>query len=165
MQVSERKTRHRIFISSYALNRNKLVPLMIEEVELPFRFAGLQTLSLFGWDGSTDFSEFRWLVADIAAIVSRPVTEAKRKADHENRRKDIASRLVDYVADKFKKETGRDLRKDPMNLPRLKKTAEEATIKLYSVHNTEVVDFLLLLPEPAGVAPIILKLKLTRAML
>jgi TIR domain len=55
--------------ATYALNRNKLVPVRIEEVELPFKFEGLHTLSLLGWDGSKDFLELRRLVDDISAIL------------------------------------------------------------------------------------------------
>ncbi len=58
----------------YALDRNKLVPVAIEKVVLPFRFRGVQTLSLLGWDGSRDFSEFRRLVNDISAILGRNPT-------------------------------------------------------------------------------------------
>jgi hypothetical protein len=64
--------------ATYALNRNKLVPVMIEEVELPFRFEGLHTPSLIGWDGSKDGSDFRKLVEDIAAIVGPPATECQK---------------------------------------------------------------------------------------
>jgi hypothetical protein len=55
--------------ATYALDRKKLVPVAIENVNLPFRFRGVHTLSLLGWDGSRDFSEFRRLVGDIASIV------------------------------------------------------------------------------------------------
>jgi formylglycine-generating enzyme required for sulfatase activity len=72
--------------ANYALRRNKLVPIVIEEVELPFRFEDLHTLSLLEWDGSKDFSEFRKLVQDIAAIVTPAMTETKRKADKEKGR-------------------------------------------------------------------------------
>src|SRR5262245_42855637 len=48
--------------ATYALNRSKLVPVMIEAVELPFRFEGLHTPNLLGWDGSKAFPEFRRLV-------------------------------------------------------------------------------------------------------
>jgi hypothetical protein len=47
--------------ATYALNRNKLVPVMIEEVELPFRFEGLHTPSLIGWDGSKPSRSFEGL--------------------------------------------------------------------------------------------------------
>jgi hypothetical protein len=71
--------------ATYALNRNKLVPVMIEEVQLPFRFEGLHTPSLLGWDGSKDFSEFRRLIDDISTILgSSPVAPAEA----EERRKD-----------------------------------------------------------------------------
>ena len=61
--------------ATYALNRNKLVPVMIEEVELPFRFEGLHTPSLLGWDGSKDSSDFRRLVENISEIVGPPQIE------------------------------------------------------------------------------------------
>jgi hypothetical protein len=54
--------------ATYALEKDKLVPVAIETVDLPFRFQGLHTLSLVGWDGSKDLSEFRRLVDDISAI-------------------------------------------------------------------------------------------------
>jgi translation initiation factor IF-2 len=44
---------------------------MIEKVELPFRFEGLHTPSLFGWDGSHDTPGFRSLVDDIATKLGR----------------------------------------------------------------------------------------------
>jgi formylglycine-generating enzyme required for sulfatase activity len=55
--------------ATYALDHNKLVPVKIEEVNLPFRFNRVHTLSLLGWDGSKDYSEFRRLVEDIAQII------------------------------------------------------------------------------------------------
>ena len=71
--------------ATYALNRNKLVPVMIEEVQLPFRFEGLHTPSLLGWDGSKDFAEFRRLIDDISTILgSSPIAPAEA----EERRKD-----------------------------------------------------------------------------
>src|SRR5262245_1785363 len=55
--------------ATHALKRKKLVPVTIQQVELPFRFEELHTPSLCGWDGSKDFSEFRRLVEDISTIV------------------------------------------------------------------------------------------------
>jgi formylglycine-generating enzyme required for sulfatase activity len=60
--------------ATYALKRNKIVPVMIEEVQLSFRFEGLHTPSLLDWDGSKDFSEFRRLVMDVTAIVGTPAS-------------------------------------------------------------------------------------------
>jgi hypothetical protein len=71
--------------ATYALDRNKLAPVAIENVNLPFRFKGVQTPSLLGCDGSKDASEFRKLVEDIASIVRPPVTEAGPKAEQANR--------------------------------------------------------------------------------
>ena len=70
--------------ANYALRRNKLVPVMIEEVELPFRFEDLHTLALLEWDGSKDYSEFRRLVEDIAAIAppsKRQKTQQRAESD------------------------------------------------------------------------------------
>jgi hypothetical protein len=66
--------------ATFALGRYNLIPVTIENVKLPFRFKGVQTLSLLGWDGSKAFPEFRRLVDTIAAIASSPGIEARRKA-------------------------------------------------------------------------------------
>jgi formylglycine-generating enzyme required for sulfatase activity len=78
--------------ATYALDRKKLVPVAIEHVNLPFRFRGVQTLNLVGWDGSKDFSEFRRLVDDISAILgpsptSVTATEEQRRLETEEHRK------------------------------------------------------------------------------
>lgn len=51
---------------------------------------------------------------------------------------DFDMRLVDYLADEFKKENGIDLRGDRMALQRLKEAAEKAKIELSSVAQTEI---------------------------
>ncbi len=47
-------------------------------------------------------------------------------------------RLVDYIAEEFKKEQGIDLRKDAMALQRLREAAEKAKIELSSTQQTDV---------------------------
>ncbi|MBE7635796.1 molecular chaperone DnaK [Sneathiella sp. P13V-1] len=51
---------------------------------------------------------------------------------------DFDLKLVDYLADEFKKENGIDLRNDNMALQRLKEAAEKAKIELSSAQATEV---------------------------
>ena len=51
---------------------------------------------------------------------------------------DFDLRLIDYLADEFKKETGMDLHNDPLALQRLKEAAEKAKIELSSSQQTEV---------------------------
>ncbi len=51
---------------------------------------------------------------------------------------DFDLRLIDYLADEFKKETGMDLHNDPLALQRLKEGAEKAKIELSSTQQTEV---------------------------
>ncbi len=51
---------------------------------------------------------------------------------------DFDKRLIDYMADEFKKEQGIDLRNDRLALQRLKEAAEKAKIELSSTMQTEV---------------------------
>src|SRR3984893_4817003 len=51
---------------------------------------------------------------------------------------DFDKRIVDYLADEFKKESGIDLRKDRMALQRLKDAAEKAKMELSSATQTDV---------------------------
>jgi molecular chaperone DnaK len=51
---------------------------------------------------------------------------------------DFDQRLMDYLCDEFKKESGIDLRKDMLALQRLKDAAEKAKIELSSSQQTEV---------------------------
>jgi molecular chaperone DnaK len=47
-------------------------------------------------------------------------------------------RILDYVADEFKKQEGIDLRKDPMALQRLREAAEKAKMELSQLMQTEI---------------------------
>jgi len=51
---------------------------------------------------------------------------------------DFDQRIIDYVADEFKKEHGIDLRQDRQALQRLKEAAEKAKIELSSLMQTEI---------------------------
>jgi len=51
---------------------------------------------------------------------------------------DFDKRIIDWLADEFKKQEGVDLRRDPMALQRLKEAAEKAKIELSSVLQTDV---------------------------
>ncbi|SFK23239.1 molecular chaperone DnaK [Methylocapsa palsarum] len=73
---------------------------------------------------------------------------------------DFDIRLVEYLADEFKKENGIDLRKDKLALQRLKEAAEKAKIELSSATQTEI-NLPYITADAAG--PKHLTLKLTRA--
>jgi molecular chaperone DnaK len=75
---------------------------------------------------------------------------------------DFDMRLVDYLADEFKKENSIDLRKDHMALQRLKEAAEKAKIELSSSTQTEV-NLPFITADASG--PKHLQIKLTRAKL
>jgi molecular chaperone DnaK len=51
---------------------------------------------------------------------------------------DFDKRIIDYIADEFKKEQGIDLRGDPLAMQRLKDAAEKAKIELSSSQQTDV---------------------------
>jgi len=51
---------------------------------------------------------------------------------------DFDQRLIDYIADEFKRDNAVDLRNDPMALQRLKEAAEKAKIELSSAMSTNV---------------------------
>ncbi|WP_337187810.1 molecular chaperone DnaK [Phenylobacterium sp.] len=75
---------------------------------------------------------------------------------------DFDLRLVDYLADEFKKEQGVDLRKDKLALQRLKEEAEKAKKELSSVTQYEVnLPFISM--NASG--PLHLNIKLSRAKL
>lgn len=51
---------------------------------------------------------------------------------------DFDQKIIDWLAEEFKKDEGIDLRKDPMALQRLKEAAEKAKIELSSSSQTEI---------------------------
>ncbi|MDA7962660.1 MAG: molecular chaperone DnaK [Gammaproteobacteria bacterium] len=75
---------------------------------------------------------------------------------------DFDRRLIDYLADEFKKDQGMNLRGDPLAMQRLKEGAEKAKIELSSSSQTEIN--LPYITADAG-GPKHLNMKLTRAKL
>ncbi len=75
---------------------------------------------------------------------------------------DFDMRLIDYLADEFKKDQGFDLHNDPLALQRLKEAAEKAKIELSSGQQTEV-NLPYITADASG--PKHLNIKVTRAKL
>ncbi len=75
---------------------------------------------------------------------------------------DFDHRIIDFLADEFKREQGIDLRGDKMALQRLKEAAEKAKIELSSAVQTEV-NLRFITADASG--PKHLNVKLTRAKL
>ncbi|HTQ72119.1 MAG TPA: molecular chaperone DnaK [Acidocella sp.] len=75
---------------------------------------------------------------------------------------DFDARIIDYLADEFKKDQGIDLRKDKLALQRLKEAAEKAKIELSSSKETEI-NLPFITADASG--PKHMVLKLTRAKL
>ena len=75
---------------------------------------------------------------------------------------DFDLRLIDYLSDEFKKESGIDLHNDPLALQRLKEAAEKAKIELSSSQQTDV-NLPYITADATG--PKHLNIKVTRAKL
>ena len=75
---------------------------------------------------------------------------------------DFDLRLIDYIADEFKKDQGIDLRSDKMALQRLKEAAEKAKMELSSSMETDV-NLPFITADASG--PKHLNMKLSRAKL
>ncbi len=77
---------------------------------------------------------------------------------------DFDLRIVDYLAEEFKKDTGVDLKGDKMALQRLKEAAEKAKIELSSSTQTEINQPFISM-DPKTSQPLHMVLKITRAKL
>src|SRR5579862_1617886 len=75
---------------------------------------------------------------------------------------DFDARVIDYLADEFRKEQGIDLRRDKLALQRLKEAAEKAKIELASSKETEI-NLPFITADASG--PKHMVMKLTRAKL
>jgi len=75
---------------------------------------------------------------------------------------DFDNRMIDYLSDEFKKESGIDLHSDPLALQRLKEAAEKAKIELSSTQQTDV-NLPYITADATG--PKHLNIKITRAKL
>ena len=75
---------------------------------------------------------------------------------------DFDNRLIEYLADEFKKESGIDLHSDPLALQRLKEGAEKAKIELSTTQQTDV-NLPYITADSSG--PKHLNIKVTRAKL
>ncbi len=77
---------------------------------------------------------------------------------------DFDMRIVNYLAEEFKKENGVDLTADKMALQRLKEAAEKAKIELSSANQTEINQPFISMDGKTG-QPLHMVMKLTRAKL
>jgi molecular chaperone DnaK len=75
---------------------------------------------------------------------------------------DFDKRVIDYLAEEFKKESGVDVRRDPLAMQRLKEAGEKAKIELSSSQQTEI-NLPYITADASG--PKHLNIKLTRAKL
>ncbi|MEW8646574.1 MAG: toll/interleukin-1 receptor domain-containing protein [Candidatus Thiodiazotropha endolucinida] len=97
----------------YALRRRKLVPVVIDTVELPFDLEGVHTPQLFDWDGDESSADYIKLLDDITVILRKsPAQEGK--ASEGNRHLIVAD--TDSAS---QQETEPDMESGPAKLPDL----------------------------------------------
>jgi TPR repeat protein len=66
--------------ASVARNANKLVPVQIENLDIPLGFRGIQTANLVGWQGDTQDPEFRKLIRALTERVGVHPTQGSAAA-------------------------------------------------------------------------------------
>lgn len=112
-----------------------------------------ETIAVFDFGGGT---------FDISVLeVGEGVVEVKAtNGDTHLGGDDIDERLIEWIADEFKKDQGIDVSKDKMALQRLKEAAEKAKIELSSTMETEI-NLPFITADQSG--PKHLVMKLTRA--
>jgi molecular chaperone DnaK len=76
---------------------------------------------------------------------------------------DFDQRLIEYVSNEFQKQSGIDLRKDPMALQRLREACEKAKCELSSMMETEIN--LPFVAQDSSRAPVHLAMRITRSRL
>jgi hypothetical protein len=65
--------------AQYGRDRNILVPVLIDDVAIPFGFRRIQAAALLDWEGEEHASMFRKLVSDIASVLGTPPKEIERE--------------------------------------------------------------------------------------
>lgn len=120
---------------------------------------GAKTIAVYDLGGGT----FDISILELGEIDGQSVYEVKAtNGDTHLGGDDFDQRIIDYLADEFKKENNIDLRKDPQALQRLKESAEKAKIELSSSVEAEI-NQPFITQGPAG--PLHLTTKLSRSKL
>ena len=60
--------------ASEALGRNRLLPVLTEDVPPPIEFKRIQAANLIGWAGDTDHPEFAGLITSVESLLAQPHT-------------------------------------------------------------------------------------------
>ena len=117
------------------------------------------TIAVYDLGGGT----FDISILELGEIDGQSVYEVKAtNGDTHLGGDDFDQRIIDYLADEFKKENNIDRRKDPQALQRLKESAEKAKIELSSSVEAEI-NQPFITQGPAG--PLHLTTKLSRSKL
>jgi len=70
--------------ASEGVDRQILVPILIEDVKIPLAFKRLHAASLINWDGDTTSLEFGKLIEDISSIIGLPTVKQDNDRISEN---------------------------------------------------------------------------------
>jgi formylglycine-generating enzyme required for sulfatase activity len=134
--------------AKYAWENDKLVSVMIEDVDPPFLFRDIQTGSLVDWNGSDNFPGFQKLISDLTIILGEPpieIKEAGRAAEEKHQRKQEEERRKAEERRKFEEEQKRVEVERKVEEERKRKA--EAPTPQQKITNTIGMEFVLI---PAG---------------
>jgi hypothetical protein len=99
--------------AAWALDRDKLLPVKIDDVDLPLQFFHLPTIDLVGWNGARETPAMAQLIADLAQRLG----DGEPKADRVKAlakvfisyRRDDSAPYAGRIQDRLERELGRDL--------------------------------------------------------
>jgi formylglycine-generating enzyme required for sulfatase activity len=97
--------------------RKILVPVLLDKVEPPFGFGGIQAANLVAWHGESSSPPFTRLVSDIAAVIGPAPAATKEReggwrSDAEERHKTEEDRLREQEGERMEEEGRRKVREE-----------------------------------------------------
>ena len=88
-----------------AKRRGVLVPILIENVQPPMGFRGIQAAHLENWDGTESTQAFGRLIADLAALIGLPPKETEKEGGQVAEAETAVTKAVEepfgYLASRF----------------------------------------------------------------
>ena len=66
--------------ATYALNRNKLIQVLLDQTELPLRFTGIHCADLKSWEGERSHPGFQSLIDGLTSVLGVATDTAESRA-------------------------------------------------------------------------------------
>ncbi|MGD2151684.1 MAG: toll/interleukin-1 receptor domain-containing protein [Gemmatimonadales bacterium] len=141
--------------AGYAADREKLVPALLDEAEIPLGFQPIQTVRLIGWSGTVPDSALTPLLDAVQALVRSPTgSGADRGAGPDSLDPGTCARLVSADETKIRVAYARMEEKDRGRYVRwlLEQVESPGGDKLAAMMALSVIRYAHLVPCPMGLA-------------